>query len=380
MTHIHIARVFLGLLVASLPLMASTSSGASAADDAWAQLAPLISPERPNPPPRRPSDYVRWQDSTRRQLLALAVEFVRNHPKDTRRWEAIEALLRQPPQHYADFRPEYDRIPIEQNAILDEQAFAAWRDIRSSWVELIERAEDAPESTREMARAVTVRVMMERGTTTPSGEVIDAILSAARDFSSGEQIYYLANQADRHFRQIKDTAAIERLWAGILESPHARLRAHAEGRVRLERAKVEPMELRFTALDGREVDLASLRGRVVLIDFWAMWCGPCIEELPNLRATYEKYHAQGFEVIGISLDGPNSADRLRQFVDKERMPWPQHYDGLIWKSPLANHYAITGIPAMLLLDREGRLVSTRARGRELERLVRLHLGLSAAQP
>ncbi len=153
----------------------------------------------------------------------------------------------------------------------------------------------------------------------------------------------------------------------------------------------KPLELAFTAADGRPVDLKSLRGKVVLIDFWATWCGPCIAELPNVKRVYEAYHAKGFEVIGISLENgrllpADTAEQtaaklaaarqvLTDFTAKEKMPWPQHFDGKYWKNEFAVQFGIGAIPAMFLLDQEGRVVSTNARGPMLEQEVKRLLKL-----
>ncbi|HNC25062.1 MAG TPA: TlpA disulfide reductase family protein, partial [Opitutaceae bacterium] len=140
-----------------------------------------------------------------------------------------------------------------------------------------------------------------------------------------------------------------------------------------------------TAVGGRTVDLAQWRGKVVLIDFWATWCGPCLQELPNVKAVYEKYHGQGFEIAGISFDQAHdpahpakrqkSADELLAFTVENQMPWPQYYDGLYWQNVYGKKYGIQAIPAMFLLDREGKLVSTNARGPKLEKEVKRLLGL-----
>jgi thiol-disulfide isomerase/thioredoxin len=137
-----------------------------------------------------------------------------------------------------------------------------------------------------------------------------------------------------------------------------------------------PLQMAFTAVDGREVDLAKLRGKVVLVDFWATWCGPCIAELPNVKAVYEKYHAQGFEVVSISLDEQRARSKLVDFVRENHMPWPQHFDGKGWKNEFAVQYAINAIPAMFLLDVNGMIISIDARGKSLEPQVRQALGLS----
>ena len=117
-------------------------------------------------------------------------------------------------------------------------------------------------------------------------------------------------------------------------------------------------------LNGQPLALADFKGKVVLIDFWATWCGPCVAELPNVIAAYEKFHGKGFEIIGISLD--KSRDALTSFIKEKNMPWPQYFDGLGWKNKLGEQFGIHSIPATYLLDREGNIVAKGLRDTDLD--------------
>jgi thiol-disulfide isomerase/thioredoxin len=127
----------------------------------------------------------------------------------------------------------------------------------------------------------------------------------------------------------------------------------------LDDLKSKPMDLKFTAVDGTAINLADMRGKVVLIDFWATWCPPCREEVPDVVAAYQKYHDKGFEIVGISLD--QDKDKLLAYTKEKGMLWPQYFDGLGWDNNVSKSFGINSIPAMWLVDKKGMLVTTDGR-------------------
>ncbi len=136
-------------------------------------------------------------------------------------------------------------------------------------------------------------------------------------------------------------------------------------------------DIKFTAVDGRQVDLAALKGKVVLIDFWATWCGPCVAGLPDLLSTWRKYHDQGFEIIGISLDSDKAA--LERMTKERGMAWPQYFDGKQWQNDLARRFGIRAVPTLWLVGKDGKIASTNARN-GLEAQVAQLLGLAPSAP
>ena len=131
------------------------------------------------------------------------------------------------------------------------------------------------------------------------------------------------------------------------------------------------MKLEGKTVDDAQFDWASYRGKIVLVDFWATWCGPCIAEIPNVRKNYEAYHERGFDVVGISLDRDREA--LDKYLEKNQLPWVTlHHEG--GKHPMAAYYGISAIPTVLLVDRDGKVVSLRARGEELGKLLEKMIG------
>ena len=124
-----------------------------------------------------------------------------------------------------------------------------------------------------------------------------------------------------------------------------------------------PIQVVGTTTDGKPLDWKKYRGRVVLVDFWATWCGPCLHELPNIRKMHDAYADKGFEVVGISMD--EDRERLKLFLEKNPMPWPTLHEesGM---NPTAVHYGISTLPATLLIDKEGNVITMDARGNQLE--------------
>ena len=123
---------------------------------------------------------------------------------------------------------------------------------------------------------------------------------------------------------------------------------------------------------GNSLSVAAYRGRVTMIDFWATWCGPCKAEMPNVIATYQKYHAQGFDIIGVSLD--DDRNKLLAFTQQNGMPWAQYFDGLGWENKLAKLYGVQSIPMSYLLNQHGVIVAKEVRGQNLPTTVAMMLG------
>ncbi|MCP4375515.1 MAG: TlpA family protein disulfide reductase [bacterium] len=116
---------------------------------------------------------------------------------------------------------------------------------------------------------------------------------------------------------------------------------------------------KLTKLDATTLRLPKdLKGKVVVIDFWATWCRPCLQSLPHMKQIYAKYKNKGLEIVGISFDRPGQTEMLTEFVKKQQINWIHTYSGKYWDDPTGRKYDIGSIPSVWVIGKDGRIVST----------------------
>jgi len=200
---------------------------------------------------------------------------------------------------------------------------------------------------------------------------VDSLRMALKQFPTSSMLYTMAVALAQRSEGERQKELVNEVINAPGAPPGARTLAKhiLKGTKPYEEGK--PLDIRFTALDGREVDLAKLKGKVVLVEFWSTSCGPCVAEMPAVKTAYRKFHDRGFEVVGINLDDKESV--LRRFIKEKELPWPQYFDGKGWENKFAVQYGIFAIPTMWLVNQAGNLCSTGARG-DLESQVAQLLG------
>lgn len=329
------------LLIALFAAAAACLAAEPAADRAWTEFEQVRNV--PMPAGATKAEKNAWWERKVEDLQRLGTAFLDTYPQDARRW-AVAVYLR-------EFRPWPD--PAAAAPPFDAR-------LHQLIVEAVERT-DVPMDVREKASLLLLDEETIRSGDSPTAAQLLAIQRRLDEhvsrFGANQEARLIQLRALERLESL-DPAAAGAIVERLAVSPHALLREVATRRQFLRLIGQAPFELRFIALDGREVDFAQLRGKVVLLDFWATWCQPCLVELPHLRQLRDTHAAAGLEIVGVSLDRVGTRAKLEAFVRQHGLTWPQHFllnaEG---RNELAERFAITSIPSVFLFDRTGRLAA-----------------------
>jgi thiol-disulfide isomerase/thioredoxin len=318
-----------------------------------------------------------WIERTLAYTHTLGVAFMERHSADPRRWIVLLRLSPTEPRFIRHWEADNQGRP---RPVIDEAAAGAWMRQYENLRASMRDADDLPPEVRDH--------LLVQDAMKPFAAATNAQRNGLR-----LDLMYLRGKVSTFAAAHPDTAAgtsllrtymslVEKAepgltaqeWAHFTTSPNQAIADMAAGNFAAIALLKNPLELTFTDLDGREINLADFRGRVVLIDFWATWCGPCIAELPKLKAAHQKYRDHGLVVIGVSFDRAGDEQKLRDFIRAHDMDWIHQFDGRGWQNEIGQRFAIRAIPTVFLLNREGVVVDTNARGDRLEALLREQLG------
>ncbi len=235
-----------------------------------------------------------------------------------------------------------------------------WNAKRDSAVALIQqnpaRQEEISNSmtTEYYAFQSNLQSFISQNQNSPALLPVISTIDAQNDFATYESI---VTQLNATFSQ--SPSIIE------LNKKYLQLKNQREAANLMAPGKLAP-DFEELKLDGKtKMKLSDLRGQIVLLDFWASWCGPCRKENPNVVKLYEKYKSEGFTVMSVSLDKDKAA--WQAAITKDNLTWPNHVSDLQqWSSKAAAIYQVKGIPFTVLIDKEGKIIQTNLRGEALD--------------
>jgi peroxiredoxin len=305
---------------------------------AVALLLPVL-PTRAEEPASRAAGVAGILDQHDRALVRDLLAYLAAHPRAEDREQAVAVVLQKAIDHdwFEEYEPEARRY----------------------------LASEPEGASRPLAQIV---VTMARARAGRFGEALAAYRDLIDGLGQPDQEAFAADFADTLARAATaagEVAISRQVYEALLkpfrDSPTLRQRVNAE-LARLDLVGKPAPAVRVKDLDGRELSLAEYRGKYVLVDFWATWCEPCVEELPNVRAAYEAFRTRGFEIVAVSLD--ETPQPVAEFARGQKLPWRQVHNATC-DGDLVAAFGVASIPATFLIGPDGTIIRLDLRGAEL---------------
>jgi thiol-disulfide isomerase/thioredoxin len=289
---------------------------------------------------------------------AAAVQFLqKRHRALARRSSLIRAL------YLADLdHPKLPELIQERwSTLLDSGEPTAAIEVADETEEVLKRSRSKPLVTEALfARTILVLQHSEEGNDSEAVKLTDMFIKLAPKDDRGARLLYVLGVGAEKSRE-KQLAFYRRV---VRDYPNSKWAAQAGGDLRKLEGIGKPFELEFTdAISGRKIEMKNYKGKIVVVDFWATWCDSCVVEMPRMKELYARYKDHGVEFLGVNLDKPKDEgglDRMKAYVEENRIPWPQYYQGNYWDSEFSASWGVSALPAMFVVDRDGKLYSTDA--------------------
>ena len=333
-------RLFRLALVALICLAAPRPAAARTIDAVLADL-------KANTPPRYDAAAAKADPTYRAQYM-----------KTTATAQTLRSALIAELFHLAPDAPELTQLLPER-----------WRTLRlahqgaTAVLEINAYLAAHPDSSIKAATAFT-RATLELEQIAKDAPVRQAVIAEFEAASPGDA--HLPDVLKQAFDAATDPAERDAYLARLQKDfPQSRQTKFVEGLARTSAAIGKPFELAFKdVLTNKPISIKDLKGKVVVIDFWATWCGPCMGEMPNMKKLYAQYKDQGVEFIGVSLDQPGPGlDKLKTCLATNAITWPQYYQGNGWDSAFSVSWGLSSIPRLFVIDAQGNLADLNARGK-----------------